>query len=185
MRGLRWRVDGSGDRGSDPARPVSPMPRVPSRPSIGSGMSRKWTSSQVCQFRSRYASVPCAVGSCSGSVESRAKEPPSEPAWRPYACSALKGLQIGAWRLQRICRQSERSWIVLSEQMYAFRKCFRSGMSARLTLANCAWKNVWRRRRRTCLTLHVFGIGIGASVAPAGISCVFTCESITLTEMNK
>jgi hypothetical protein len=129
--------------------------------------------------------VPCAVGSCSGSVESRAKEPPSEPAWRPYACSALKGLQIGAWRLQRICRQSERSWIVLSEQMYAFRKCFRSGMSARLTLANCAWKNVWRRRRRTCLTLHVIGIGIGASVAPAGISCVFTCESIKLTEMDK
>lgn len=56
-------------------------------------------------------------------------------------------------------------------------------MSARLTLVECAWKNVWRRRRRSCLTLQV--VGIGASVAPVGNSCGLKGESIILTEMDK
>jgi len=56
-------------------------------------------------------------------------------------------------------------------------------MSARLTLVICAWKNVWRRRRRNCLTLQV--IGIGATVAPVGISRGVKRESTILTEMDK
>jgi hypothetical protein len=110
---------------------------------------------------------------------------PSEPAWRPYACSALKGLQIGAWRMQRICRHRDRRWIVLSMQPHASRKCFKPGMSARLTLANCACKNVWRRRRRTCLTGCDIEVEIGALVAPVGVSRGFKRESRNLTEMNK
>jgi putative ABC transport system permease protein len=43
-------------------------------------------------------------------------------------------------------------------------------MSSTLTLANFAWKNVWRRRLRTCLTLCGIGMGIGAFVALVGFS---------------
>jgi len=43
-------------------------------------------------------------------------------------------------------------------------------MSATLTLADFAWKNVWRRRMRTCLTLCGIGMGIAAFVALVGFS---------------
>ncbi len=43
-------------------------------------------------------------------------------------------------------------------------------MSATLTLADFAWKNVWRRRMRTCLTMCGIGMGIGAFVALVGFS---------------
>jgi len=42
-----------------------------------------------------------------------------------------------------------------------------------LTLADFAWKNVWRRRLRTCLTLCGIGMGIGAFVALVGFSRSF------------
>jgi hypothetical protein len=97
----------------------------------------------------------------------------------------LQALKIGVWRMQRFCRHGDRRWIVLSKQTHASRKCFKPGMSARLTLANCARKNVWRRRRRTCLTVCDIEAEIGALVAPVGIARGFKRESRSLTEMDK
>jgi hypothetical protein len=71
------------------------------------------------------------------------------------------------------------------KQTHASRKCFEPGMSARLTLANCAWKNVWRRRWRACLALSSSRTWIGALAAPVGISCGFGRESMNLMEMDK
>ena len=42
-----------------------------------------------------------------------------------------------------------------------------------LTLADFAWKNIWRRRLRTSLTLCGIGMGIGAFVALVGFSRSF------------
>lgn len=71
------------------------------------------------------------------------------------------------------------------KQTHASRKCFEPGMSARLTLANRARKNVWHRRRRTCLNRCSFGTWVGALAAPVGISCGFERESMNLMEMDK
>ncbi len=46
-------------------------------------------------------------------------------------------------------------------------------MSHNLSFARFAWKNMWRRRLRTCLTLCGIGIGIGAFVALVGFSRSF------------
>ena len=55
-------------------------------------------------------------------------------------------------------------------------------MSSTLTLANFAWKNVWRRRLRTCLTLCGIGMGIGAFVALVGFSRGFEHAWLQLYE---
>lgn len=138
---------------------------------------------QAWQFRSCCAAYSC--GWLSGNVGTCAPEPPSGLAGCQSYHFAAQAMQIGALRMQRKCRHSARSWIVLCEQTQASRKCSKSGMSAKLTLTNCAWKNVWRRRRRTCITLHAMAIGIGATVAPVGISRGFKRESTILTEMDK
>jgi putative ABC transport system permease protein len=57
-------------------------------------------------------------------------------------------------------------------------------MSTTLTLANFAWKNVWRRRLRTCLTLCGIGMGIGAFVALVGFSRGFEREWLKLYESS-
>jgi putative ABC transport system permease protein len=43
----------------------------------------------------------------------------------------------------------------------------------RLTFVGFAWRNVWRRRLRTALTLCGIGMGIGAFVALVGFSRSF------------
>jgi putative ABC transport system permease protein len=53
-----------------------------------------------------------------------------------------------------------------------------------LTLADFAWKNVWRRRLRTCLTLCGIGMGIGAFVALVGFSRSFEQEWLKLYESS-
>lgn len=57
-------------------------------------------------------------------------------------------------------------------------------MSASLTLANFAWKNVWRRRLRTSLTLCGIGMGIGAFVALVGFSRGFEREWLKLYQSS-
>jgi len=58
-------------------------------------------------------------------------------------------------------------------------------MSARLTLTNCAWKNVWRRRWRACLTRDGIDMQNGAYFAPVGIARGLERESMNLTETDK
>jgi putative ABC transport system permease protein len=53
-----------------------------------------------------------------------------------------------------------------------------------LSLADFAWKNVWRRRLRTCLTLCGIGMGIGAFVALVGFSRSFEQEWLKLYESS-
>jgi putative ABC transport system permease protein len=55
-------------------------------------------------------------------------------------------------------------------------------MSAALTLADFAWKNVWRRRMRAFLTLCGIGMGIGAFVALVGFSRGFEQEWLKMYE---
>lgn len=57
-------------------------------------------------------------------------------------------------------------------------------MSTNLTLASFAWKNVWRRRLRTGLTLCGIGMGIGAFVALVGFSRGFEREWLKLYESS-
>ncbi|HVZ84081.1 MAG TPA: ABC transporter permease [Terracidiphilus sp.] len=49
-------------------------------------------------------------------------------------------------------------------------------MAAQLTFARFAWKNLWRRRLRTLLTLGGIGMGIGAFVGLVGFSRSFARE---------
>ena len=53
-----------------------------------------------------------------------------------------------------------------------------------LTLADFAWKNIWRRRLRTCLTLCGIGMGIGAFVALVGFSRSFEQEWLKAYESS-
>lgn len=55
-------------------------------------------------------------------------------------------------------------------------------MSVALTLADFAWKNVWRRRMRAFLTLCGIGMGIGAFVALVGFSRGFEQEWLKMYE---
>ena len=57
-------------------------------------------------------------------------------------------------------------------------------MRTTLTLTEFAWKNVWRRRMRTCLTLCGIGMGIGAFVALVGFSRSFEHEWLKLYESS-
>ena len=57
-------------------------------------------------------------------------------------------------------------------------------MRTTLTLTEFAWKNVWRRRLRTCLTLCGIGMGIGAFVALVGFSRGFEREWLKLYESS-
>jgi putative ABC transport system permease protein len=57
-------------------------------------------------------------------------------------------------------------------------------MRTTLTLTQFAWKNVWRRRMRTCLTLCGIGMGIGAFVALVGFSRSFEHEWLKLYESS-
>src|SRR5580698_8288959 len=49
-------------------------------------------------------------------------------------------------------------------------------MAAQLSFAGFAWKNLWRRRLRTLLTLGGITMGIGAFVALVGFSRAFENE---------
>ena len=55
-------------------------------------------------------------------------------------------------------------------------------MVATLTLAQFAWKNIWRRQLRTSLTLCGIAMGIGAFVALVGFSRSFEQEWMKLYE---
>ena len=49
-------------------------------------------------------------------------------------------------------------------------------MASQLSLTGFAWKNLWRRRFRTLLTLCGIGIAIGAFVGLVGFSRAFEHE---------
>lgn len=49
-------------------------------------------------------------------------------------------------------------------------------MAAQLTFAGFAWKNLWRRRLRTLLTLGGIGMGIGAFVGLVGFMAMSVFE---------
>jgi len=53
-------------------------------------------------------------------------------------------------------------------------------MASQLSFAGFAWKNLWRRRLRTALTLVVIGMAIGAFVALVGFSRSFEHEWMRL-----
>ncbi len=53
-------------------------------------------------------------------------------------------------------------------------------MPAQLSLTGFAWKNLWRRRLRTLLTLCGIGMAIGAFVALVGFSRSFETEWLRL-----
>jgi putative ABC transport system permease protein len=53
-------------------------------------------------------------------------------------------------------------------------------MAAQLSFAGFAWKNLWRRRLRTLLTLGGIAMGIGAFVALVGFSLAFEHEWMRL-----
>ena len=53
-----------------------------------------------------------------------------------------------------------------------------------LSLTGFAWKNVWRRRMRACLTLCGIAMGIGAFVALVGFSQSFEREWLKLYESS-
>jgi len=53
-------------------------------------------------------------------------------------------------------------------------------MAAQLTFIGFAWKNLWRRRLRTLLTLGGIGMAIGAFVALVGFSRSFETEWLRL-----
>lgn len=57
-------------------------------------------------------------------------------------------------------------------------------MRTTLTLTEFAWKNIWRRRMRTCLTVCGIGMGIGAFVALVGFSRSFEHEWLKLYESS-
>jgi hypothetical protein len=65
-------------------------------------------------------------------------------------------VQVGPGCLPFFCGQGDRRSIVLWAT-HAARNYFRSGMNARLTHDDFAWKNVWRRRAGVCLTLRGAG----------------------------
>src|ERR1700684_3407443 len=53
-------------------------------------------------------------------------------------------------------------------------------MASQLSFAGFAWKNLWRRRLRTLLTLGGIAIAIGAFVALVGFSRAFEREWLRL-----
>src|ERR1700733_1029591 len=53
-------------------------------------------------------------------------------------------------------------------------------MASQLSFAGFAWKNLWRRRLRTTLTLGGITMGIGAFVALVGFSRAFEHEWMRL-----
>src|SRR5208337_5595156 len=53
-------------------------------------------------------------------------------------------------------------------------------MASQLSFAGFAWKNLWRRRLRTLLTLCGIGMAIGAFVALVGFSRSFEHEWLRL-----
>jgi putative ABC transport system permease protein len=53
-------------------------------------------------------------------------------------------------------------------------------MPSQLSFAGFAWKNLWRRRLRTLLTLCGIGMAIGAFVALVGFSRSFESEWLRL-----
>ena len=57
-------------------------------------------------------------------------------------------------------------------------------MASQLSFTGFAWKNLWRRRLRTLLTLGGIGMAIGAFVALVGFSRAFEHEWLRMYESS-